>query len=125
MLSEQQHGLVPLHNGNSEDVDVQRSSMKAGQVVPSSLTVVLTNIRHCVDAEGNTVSSGCAAPDYEYNVPLRIGLLFVILAASGIGVLGPVLTLRFTKFDADHVVLVCLRQCEYLRQMMVLRDCDG
>ncbi|KAK5167726.1 high-affinity Zn(2+) transporter zrt1 [Saxophila tyrrhenica] len=67
-------------------------------------------VEHCVDAEGNTVSSGCARPDYQYDIPLRIGLLFVILCTGAIGVLGPIFTAKFSKFDADHIVLVCLRQ---------------
>ena len=67
-------------------------------------------VEHCVDSEGNTVDTGCAAPDYDYNVSLRIGLLFVILVTSGIGVFIPIITERFTRIKTDSVVFIGLRQ---------------
>lgn len=67
-------------------------------------------VEHCVDSEGNTVDQGCAAPEYDYDVPLRIGLLFVILVTSGIGVFIPIITERFTRIKTDSVVFIGLRQ---------------
>lgn len=67
-------------------------------------------IRHCVDAQGRTVDMGCAAPDHDYDVPLRIGLLFVILVTSAIGVFAPILTSRFTSVSMDGTVIVAMRQ---------------
>lgn len=66
--------------------------------------------RHCVDAEGNTVESDCSRPEYEYNVPLRVGLLFVILTTSAIAVFFPILTARFSRIKNDGIIFVILRQ---------------
>lgn len=67
-------------------------------------------VPHCVDAEGNTVEQGCSRPEYDYNVPLRIGLLFVILVGSAIGVFIPVVAERFTRIKTDSVLFIGLRQ---------------
>ncbi|KAI9147820.1 Zinc-regulated transporter 1 [Paramyrothecium foliicola] len=48
-------------------------------------------VEHCVDGNGQTVDQGCAAPTRDYNVGLRVGLLFVILATSALGVFVPIL----------------------------------
>lgn len=66
--------------------------------------------RHCVDANGRTVDTGCAAPNHDYDVPLRIGLLFVILATSAIGVFVPILTSRFTSVSMNGTLIVAMRQ---------------
>lgn len=70
----------------------------------------LTVSRHCVDANGRTVDTGCAAPNHDYNVPLRIGLLFVILVTSSIGVFAPILTSRFTSVSMEGTLIVAMRQ---------------
>jgi zinc transporter 1/2/3 len=67
-------------------------------------------VRHCVDAQGRTVDTGCAAPNHDYDVPLRIGLLFVILVTSAIGVFAPILTSRFTSVSMNGTVIVAMRQ---------------
>jgi len=41
--------------------------------------------RHCVGASGEESATNCERKDRDYNVNLRIGLLFVILFSSGIG----------------------------------------
>lgn len=53
---------------------------------------------------------GCAAPNHDYDVPLRIGLLFVILVTSALGVFAPILTSRFTSVSMDGTVIVAMRQ---------------
>ncbi|KAK3635825.1 high-affinity Zn(2+) transporter zrt1 [Elasticomyces elasticus] len=67
-------------------------------------------VPHCVDAHGNTVESECTRPQRDYNVRLRIGLLFVILVTSALGVFAPILTSRFTSWKQDHLVIVAMRQ---------------
>ncbi|KAK3687097.1 high-affinity Zn(2+) transporter zrt1 [Vermiconidia calcicola] len=67
-------------------------------------------VEHRVDAEGNTVESGCARPEYEYNVPLRVGLRFVLLATSALGVFIPVFTERFSSIKTDNAIFIGLRQ---------------
>jgi solute carrier family 39 (zinc transporter), member 1/2/3 len=56
------------------------------------------------------VDTGCSRPEYDYNVPLRIGLLFAVLVTSAIGVYGPILTAKFSRMRMDHTVFVGLRQ---------------
>jgi zinc transporter 1/2/3 len=53
---------------------------------------------------------GCAAPNHDYDVPLRIGLLFVILVTGAIGVFVPILTSRFTNVSMNGTVIVAMRQ---------------
>ncbi|KAI0463769.1 hypothetical protein LJB42_002774 [Komagataella kurtzmanii] len=71
-------------------------------------------VEHCVDANGNTVNrsgaSACSAPDYDYNIPLRIGCLFAILATSAIGVYLPILTNKFLNFSLTGVIFTGFRQ---------------
>jgi len=53
---------------------------------------------------------GCAAPNHDYDVPLRIGLLFVILVTGAIGVFVPILTSRFTNVSMEGTLIVAMRQ---------------
>jgi hypothetical protein len=75
-----------------------------------SLCIQLTFSRHCVDAQGRTVDMGCAAPNHDYDVPLRIGLLFVILVTGAIGVFVPILTSRLTNVSMEGTIIVAMRQ---------------
>ena len=77
---------------------------------PRSRCKQLTFPRHCVDAQGRTVDMGCAAPNHDYDVPLRVGLLFVILVTGAIGVFVPILTSRFTNVSMNGTVIVGMRQ---------------
>ncbi|GAO19734.1 hypothetical protein UVI_02062740 [Ustilaginoidea virens] len=52
-------------------------------------------VEHCVESgesegEGEAHTS-CHAPNRDYNIGLRVGLLFVIMATSALGVFGPIL----------------------------------
>ncbi|EMD60337.1 hypothetical protein GGP41_008291 [Bipolaris sorokiniana] len=64
-------------------------------------------IPHCVGGSSGPV---CEAPDRDYNIGLRVGLLFVILVTSGIGVFTPVLTRKFNLVSADNIIFVVLKQ---------------
>ncbi|KAH6636142.1 hypothetical protein F5144DRAFT_488146 [Chaetomium tenue] len=48
-------------------------------------------IEHCVGGNVDESASRCERIDRDYNIPLRIGALFVVLIASSIGVYGPIL----------------------------------
>jgi VIT1/CCC1 family predicted Fe2+/Mn2+ transporter len=63
--------------------------------------------RHCV---GEHEETQCTREDHEYNVPLRIGLLFVILVTSAIGVFLPILLTSFTRLTQTSIVFVILKQ---------------
>ncbi|KAF2730303.1 Zip-domain-containing protein [Polyplosphaeria fusca] len=63
-------------------------------------------VEHCPGAE--TVQ--CLRTDREYNIPLRVGLLFVILITSAIGVFTPILATRFTRLTTRSLLFTALKQ---------------
>mmetsp|Transcript_8990 Transcript_8990/g.8890 ORF Transcript_8990/g.8890 Transcript_8990/m.8890 type:complete len:479 (-) Transcript_8990:74-1510(-) len=70
-------------------------------------------VEHCVsegESEHGASTEGCERVDRDYNIPLRIGLLFVILASSAIGSFGPILLTSFFKFKLDGIVITILKQ---------------
>ncbi|THV91559.1 Zip-domain-containing protein [Aureobasidium pullulans] len=66
-------------------------------------------VEHCVDANGNTVEGTCEAVDRDYNIPLRIGLVFAILATASIGVFGPIF-LSLGRFKSGGIVMSIVKQ---------------
>lgn len=52
----------------------------------------------------------CDATTRDYNIPLRVGLLFVILVTSAFGVFLPIITTRFKILSQDNVIFVILKQ---------------
>ncbi|KAK6004467.1 hypothetical protein QM012_008329 [Aureobasidium pullulans] len=66
-------------------------------------------VEHCVDQNGNTVEGTCQAVNRDYNIPLRIGLVFVILATSSIGVFGPIF-LSLGRFKNGGVIMSIIKQ---------------
>ncbi|KAK6955654.1 hypothetical protein Daesc_003297 [Daldinia eschscholtzii] len=65
-------------------------------------------VEHCVGGDESESSAvNCSRRDREYNVPLRIGLLFVILVTSFLGVAGPILLKPVLpqKFQSIFLVL--------------------
>ncbi|KAI4736826.1 hypothetical protein E4T50_12672 [Aureobasidium sp. EXF-12298] len=64
---------------------------------------------HCVDANGNTVEGTCEAVNRDYNIPLRIGLVFAILATASIGVFGPIF-LSLGRFKSGSIVMSVVKQ---------------
>ncbi|KAH7325050.1 hypothetical protein B0I35DRAFT_406782 [Stachybotrys elegans] len=65
-------------------------------------------VEHCEEHGASSESSvTCEAPSRDYNVGLRVGLLFVILATSAIGVFAPILLQRIwpKKFSLPLMVL--------------------
>lgn len=59
---------------------------------------------------GGSEEVSCEVTDRDYNIPLRIGLLFVILVTSGIGVFMPILTTRFNIISQTNIIFVILKQ---------------
>ncbi|KAF2841052.1 Zip-domain-containing protein [Patellaria atrata CBS 101060] len=64
-------------------------------------------VEHCI---GGSEEVTCERVDRDYNVPLRIGLLFVILVTSAIGVFSPILVTSFTKIHTTSIIFVGLKQ---------------
>ncbi|KAK1991344.1 ZIP zinc transporter [Colletotrichum falcatum] len=68
-------------------------------------------VEHCVGA-GESESGGtrsCARVDRNYNIPLRIGLVFVILATSAFGVYFPIFMIRWMP-TKTHTAFLVLKQ---------------
>ncbi|KAF3935793.1 hypothetical protein ABW19_dt0201767 [Dactylella cylindrospora] len=63
-------------------------------------------VEHCVDAEGVEEPVTCTRTDRDYNIRLRVGLLFVILVTSSIGVFGPIFLSLILPPKASAVLLV-------------------
>ncbi|RDL37142.1 uncharacterized protein BP5553_04575 [Venustampulla echinocandica] len=69
-------------------------------------------VEHCV-GEGQSESGtegSCDRKGREYNVKLRIGLLFVILVTSFLGVSIPIFITSFSSFSSENIVFVALKQ---------------
>ncbi|OTA90600.1 hypothetical protein M434DRAFT_390202 [Hypoxylon sp. CO27-5] len=64
-------------------------------------------VEHCVGGASESGTAECSRRDRNYNIPLRIGLLFVILATSFIGVAGPIFLkpVLSHKYQSIFVVL--------------------
>ncbi|KAF4921914.1 Zinc transporter 3 [Colletotrichum viniferum] len=68
-------------------------------------------VEHCVGA-GESESSGtrsCAKVARDYNIPLRVGLLFVILVTSAFGVYFPILMIKWMP-TKTHTIFLILKQ---------------
>lgn len=52
----------------------------------------------------------CERSDREYNVPLRVGLLFVILVTGALGVYMPIIATSFTRMTQKSIIFVILKQ---------------
>ncbi|KAH6686433.1 zinc/iron transporter protein [Plectosphaerella plurivora] len=70
-------------------------------------------VEHCLapgeSENGGSTERTCERTDREYNVPLRVGLLFVIMATSAIGVFGPIFLIRWLPPKA-HVIFLIIKQ---------------
>ena len=68
--------------------------------------------RHCIGGEAEAEKVSCERVDRDYNIPLRIGLLFVILLTSAIGVFTPVLLAQFSGYQQVKLnsILLVIKQ---------------
>jgi zinc transporter 1/2/3 len=69
--------------------------------------------RHCTGGSAGSEHGGaasCGTTQRHYNIPLRVGLLFVILCTSAIGVFLPILTTRFNIISQMNIIFVILKQ---------------
>jgi zinc transporter 1/2/3 len=62
--------------------------------------------RHCTG--GSEEAQTCARVERDYNIKLRVGLLFAMLATSAIGVFTPILVANY--ISPKHPVFTILRQ---------------
>ncbi|EMG45830.1 IRT1 Fe(2+) transport protein 1 [Candida maltosa Xu316] len=65
-------------------------------------------VEHCVG--GDEHESSCERVDRDYNIPLRIGLLFVILVTSAIGSFGPIALKSLFKLSQEGYIITIIKQ---------------
>ncbi|KAH7336592.1 zinc/iron transporter [Rhexocercosporidium sp. MPI-PUGE-AT-0058] len=65
-------------------------------------------VEHCTG--GSSSPATCERVDRDYNIGLRIGLIFVILVTSGFAVFAPMLIERFSKMTLNSIVFTILKQ---------------
>ncbi|KAL8940341.1 MAG: hypothetical protein Q9216_002853 [Gyalolechia sp. 2 TL-2023] len=79
------------------------------------LLTLLSFPRHCLEpgeVEGSSagVSADCTKVDRSYDMGIRIGTLFVMLATSSIAVFGPILLVRFANVRPGGYIFTILKQ---------------
>ncbi|KAJ5748705.1 uncharacterized protein N7511_010401 [Penicillium nucicola] len=68
-------------------------------------------VEHCVsEGESEDSHASCDSQTRDYDVPLRIGTLFVILITSAIGVFAPILLLKLPFASINGVVSTIIKQ---------------
>lgn len=71
-------------------------------------------VEHCVPKGGGENHGHekqlCDAVERDYNIPLRIGLIFAVLAADFVGVWGPLLVKRFFKNALEGIAVTLIKQ---------------
>ncbi|KAI4226129.1 MAG: hypothetical protein LQ349_006935 [Xanthoria aureola] len=72
-------------------------------------------VEHCLEpgeSEGGSAASAtaCNKVDRSYNMPIRIGTLFVMLITSSIAVFGPILLVRFAHVHPGGYIFTVLKQ---------------
>lgn len=67
-------------------------------------------VEHCVEEGESESNVSCEKIDRDYNISLRVGLLFAILAGSAFGVYSPIFISSWLKFNFSGVISNCLKQ---------------
>lgn len=87
-----------------EDEDDEESSSSSGKKCHFH-----AGVEHCVD-DNNHDAVTCERVKRDYDIPLRIGLLFVILVTSGIGSFGPIVLKQFVNLSQKNYIIVIIKQ---------------
>ncbi|KAK7418444.1 high-affinity Zn(2+) transporter zrt1 [Neonectria punicea] len=66
-------------------------------------------VEHCTGGGSEESTASCERTDREYKIPIRIGMLFVVLVASSVGVFGPILMSTFVQVKTN-LFLTILKQ---------------
>lgn len=71
-------------------------------------------VEHCVPKGGNNAatekSKTCSVEQRDYDIPLRIGLIFAILATSAIGSFSPLLLKKFLNISTEGLIITGVKQ---------------
>ncbi|KAB2575290.1 Zinc transporter 9 [Lasiodiplodia theobromae] len=109
----EEYVVVPEGAEASEDHDHEEESTESSSSSQEGQNCHFhAGVEHCVGA-GESESGGtrsCERTDREYNVPLRIGLLFVVLVTSAIAVFAPILLGSYLQNSAVNFCLMILKQ---------------
>ncbi|PKS11204.1 hypothetical protein jhhlp_002965 [Lomentospora prolificans] len=103
---------IPSEEGESDHDDHDHESSESG--TPSGENCHFhAGVEHCVGAGESESSSSstakCDKVNRDYNVPLRIGLIFAVLATSALGVFAPIFLVKYLPAKLN-VVLITLKQ---------------
>lgn len=66
-------------------------------------------VEHCTGGSHSDAAT-CSKVDRDYNIPLRIGSIFIVLATSAISVFLPLLLRRFTKTSMSSIIFMIIKQ---------------
>ncbi|KAK0624888.1 hypothetical protein B0T17DRAFT_531374 [Bombardia bombarda] len=94
------------HDDHEHDEETTTSSPASGQTCHFH-----AGVEHCTTSSGSDAEAtvqNCSRVDRDYNIPLRVGLLFVILTTSAIGVFTPILIAKFVP--PQNVIFTIIRQ---------------
>ncbi|KAK0731955.1 hypothetical protein B0H67DRAFT_640276 [Lasiosphaeris hirsuta] len=91
---------VPIALAAEEDDDHETESSSSGQNCHFH-----AGVEHCTTSEANV---SCGVVERDYNIKLRVGLMFVILVTSSIGVFTPILVASFVS--PRNIIFTILRQ---------------
>lgn len=71
------------------------------------MSLTSSKSRHCTGGSEAEEENSCEKVNRDYNIPLRVGLVFVIMATSSFGVFTPILLIRWwpTRTHAAFLVL--------------------
>ncbi|OQE07538.1 hypothetical protein PENVUL_c013G09800 [Penicillium vulpinum] len=106
LIQEEETEAEETEHSHSEDSTTEESSSEAKQSCHFH-----AGVEHCVsEGESETSASSCGIQARDYNVPLRIGTLFVVLVTSGIGVFAPILLMKLPYASINGVVSTVIKQ---------------
>ncbi|CDR44315.1 CYFA0S14e01882g1_1 [Cyberlindnera fabianii] len=67
-------------------------------------------VEHCIGGDEHENEAKCDKVDRDYNIPLRIGLLFVILVTSAIGSFGPMVLTSLLNLSFESIGFTIVKQ---------------
>lgn len=67
-------------------------------------------VEHCTGGHGEAAEQSCAKVDRHYNIPLRIGAIFIVLATSAIAVFLPLVLKHFVKASSATLAFMIVKQ---------------
>ncbi|KAJ4287892.1 high-affinity Zn(2+) transporter zrt1 [Collariella sp. IMI 366227] len=107
------HGIETFCEGpNGDEVEIHLATEEEHDETGSSTEPHChfhAGVEHCTGgSESESSQPTCARVQRDYNIRLRVGLLFVMLATSSIGVFTPILIASYVS--PNHAIFTVLRQ---------------